>query len=98
DDPRESPSFELIHLLLERGAIVQYHDPHIPVAPAMRSWPDLPPLQSQPLTKALLSAQDAVLIATDHSAVDYAMVLKESKLIVDTRGIYQDPQPNVVKA
>jgi UDP-N-acetyl-D-glucosamine dehydrogenase len=49
DDPRESPSFELIHLLLERGAEVSYHDPHIPVAPGMRSWPDLPPLKSEPL-------------------------------------------------
>jgi UDP-N-acetyl-D-glucosamine dehydrogenase len=98
DDPRESPSFELIHLLLERGAIVQYHDPHIPVAPSMRSWPDLPALESQPLTKALLNAQDAVLIATDHSSVDYALVLGESRLLIDTRGVYQDPQPNVVKA
>jgi UDP-N-acetyl-D-glucosamine dehydrogenase len=98
DDPRESPSFELIHLLIERGAIVTYHDPHIPVAPSMRTWPDLPPLQSQSLTKEFLNAQDAVLIATEHSAIDYALVLKESKLLIDTRGVYQDPQPNVVKA
>lgn len=98
DDPRESPSFELLHLLLERGAIVQYHDPHIPVAPSMRSWPHLPVLESQPLTKALLNAQDAVLIATDHSGVDYSLVLRESSLLIDTRGVYQDPQPNVVKA
>ena len=98
DDPRESPSFELIHLLLERGAIVQYHDPHIPIAPAMRSWPNLPTLESQPLTKALLNAQDAVLLATDHSAVDYSLVLRESSLLVDTRGVYQEPQPNVRKA
>lgn len=98
DDPRESPSFELIRLLLDHGAIVQYHDPHLPTAPAMRSWADLPPLHSQPLTKELLNAQDAVLISTDHSVVDYAMVLRESTLIVDTRGVYHDPQPNVVKA
>jgi UDP-N-acetyl-D-glucosamine dehydrogenase len=98
DDPRESPSFELIHLLLERGAIVHYHDPHILVAPSMRSWSDLPAMESQPLTKALLNAQDAVLIATDHSSVDYALVLKESSLLIDTRGVYQNPQPNVVKA
>lgn len=98
DDPRESPSFELIHLLLERGAIVQYHDPYIAVAPSMRSWPDLPPLQSQALTKSMLNEQDAVVIATDHSVVDYALILAESKLVIDTRGVYQDPRPNVIKA
>ena len=98
DDPRESPSFELIHLLLERGAIVTYHDPHIPVAPSMRSWPDLPPLKSQDMTKELLNDQDAVLIATDHSSIDYALVLRESKLLVDSRGVYKDPQPNVIRA
>lgn len=98
DDPRESPSFELIHLLLERGAIVQYHDPHIAVAPSMRSWPDLPPLQSQALTKQLLNEQDAVVIATDHTAVDYALVVNEAKLVIDTRGVYQDPRANVIKA
>ena len=42
DDPRESPAFEIIHLLLHLGAEVAYHDPHIPVAPRMRSWPSLP--------------------------------------------------------
>jgi UDP-N-acetyl-D-glucosamine dehydrogenase len=83
---------------LERGAIVQYHDPHILVAPSMRSWPDLPAMESQPLTKALLNAQDAVLIATDHSSIDYSLVLRESSLLIDTRGVYKDPQPNVVKA
>ncbi len=98
DDPRESPSFELIHLLLERGAEVSYHDPHIPVAPGMRSWPDLPPLKSEPLSAKLLSSMDAVLISTEHSAVDYNLVLKESKLVVDTRGVYREPHSNVVKA
>jgi UDP-N-acetyl-D-glucosamine dehydrogenase len=98
DDPRESPSFALIHLLLEQGAVVQYHDPLIPIAPSMRSWSRLPPLASQPLTKELLNAQDAVLIATDHSTIDYPMVLRESRLVVDTRGVFQDSRPNLVKA
>ncbi len=98
DDVRESPSFELITLLLERGATVSYHDPHVPRAPSMRSWPDLPPLESQPLTPELVASVDAVLISTDHAAVDYAMVSENAQLIVDTRGVYRQPAPNVVQA
>jgi UDP-N-acetyl-D-glucosamine dehydrogenase len=71
DDPRESPAFELIHRLLTLGADVAYHDPHIPKAPSMRSWPDLPPMTSQPLTQENLQSIDAVLLATDHQDVDY---------------------------
>ena len=76
DDPRESPAFEIIEHLLQLGAEVAYHDPHVPEAPQMRSWPDLPPMvSSQPLTEELLAAQDAVVIVTDHSAVDYELVV-----------------------
>lgn len=88
DDPRESPAFEVIHRLLELGAEVVYHDPHIPRAPAMRSWPDLPALTSQPLTEAEIGAADAVLVVTDHKAVDYALVERSASLIIDTRGVY----------
>ncbi len=98
DDPRESPSFELMHRLLERGAEVSYHDPHIPHAPRMRSWPDLPPMESVELTADRLAGCDAVLIATDHSAVDYELVARSAPLIVDTRGVYRDRRPNVVRA
>jgi UDP-N-acetyl-D-glucosamine dehydrogenase len=98
DDPRESPSFELIELLLQRGARVDYHDPHLPMAPSMRSFPRLPPMKSVPLTPELLRTVDAVLIATDHSAVDYKMVLDHAPLIVDSRGVYREPHSNVVKA
>ena len=98
DDPRESPAFEILDLLLRRGAEVAYHDPHIPQAPRMRTWPNLPPLHSLPLTPATLAAHDAVLIVTDHRAVDYDLVAAHARLIVDTRGIYRQPLPNVVKA
>lgn len=98
DDPRESPSFELIDHLLRLGAEVTYHDPHISVAPSMRSWPDLPPMRSVNLTEEALRSSDAALIATDHSAVDYGMILKHASLIIDTRGVYREVRPNVVKA
>ena len=98
DDPRESPSFELIELLLERGAEVSYHDPHILETPRMRAHPHLRPMTSQPLTVELLGSMDVVLIATDHTAVDYALVAEHARLIVDTRGVYRQSRPNVVKA
>jgi UDP-N-acetyl-D-glucosamine dehydrogenase len=98
DDPRESASFELIDLLLHRGTRIAYHDPHIPRLPRMRSWPELPAMDSETLTPELLAAQDAVLIATDHTAVDYDLVAAHATLIVDTRGVYRKPRENVVKA
>lgn len=84
DDPRESPSFKLMELLLKRGARLTYNDPHIPVLPEMRSF-DTPRLASEPLTADWLAAQDLVLIATDHSAYDYDFIVRHSKLVVDTR-------------
>ena len=98
DDPRESPAFEIIDRLLALGAEVAYHDPHIPVAPAMRTWPDLPPMRSVPLGADRLRACDAVLLVTDHRAVDYRLVLEHAPLIVDTRGVLRDVDPRVVRA
>jgi UDP-N-acetyl-D-glucosamine dehydrogenase len=98
EDVRESPAFEIIDALLRRGAAVGYHDPHVPRVPRTRAWPDLVSLSSEALTAALLTAQDAVVIVTDHSAVDYDLVLRHAPLIIDSRGIYRQPMPNVVKA
>ncbi|MFV2073703.1 MAG: nucleotide sugar dehydrogenase [Thermoanaerobaculales bacterium] len=98
EDPRESPAFELIQRLLELGAEVAYHDPHIPTAPSMRSWPDLPPMTSRPLTRENLRAVDAVLVATDHTDVDYDLVLEHAPLIIDTRGVFRDRNNKVRQA
>lgn len=86
DDPRESPSFVLIEKLLERGAELTYHDPHVPVLPTMRKH-DLPEMASQELTQEFLSKQDAVLIATDHTAVNYDRVVEFAPLVIDTRNV-----------
>ncbi len=85
DDPRESPSFELMKLLLKRGAVLTYNDPHVPSLPKMRHYPDLPAMQSQELTPEYLAAQDCVLISTDHSAYDHDFIVKHSRLVLDTR-------------
>lgn len=84
DDPRESPGFELMDLLLKKGAKVSYNDPHIPSLPRMRHWPHLE-MDSTPLTAEYLAEQDCVLIATDHTAYDYEWIVANSKLVIDTR-------------
>ena len=84
DDPRESPSFKLMELLLQRGADLTYNDPHVPSLPKMRHY-DLPAMESQELTPAYLNSLDCVLIATDHSAYDYEMIVQHAKLVIDTR-------------
>jgi UDP-N-acetyl-D-glucosamine dehydrogenase len=83
DDLRESPSIELIELLRERGAKVDYNDPYIPVTPKQREH-DLR-MRSRKLTAAMVGSYDCVLIATDHSSYDYPWIVKNAKLVVDTR-------------
>jgi UDP-N-acetyl-D-glucosamine dehydrogenase len=85
DDPRESPSFELMQRLLQKGSVVTYNDPHILSLPQMRSWPDIPAMDSQELTPEFLAEQDCILIATDHTAYDYKFIVEHAPLVVDTR-------------
>jgi UDP-N-acetyl-D-glucosamine dehydrogenase len=84
DDPRESPGFELMDLLLEKGAEVEYNDPHIPSLPSMRKYPHLK-RESRPLSSEYLASRDCVLIVTDHSAYDWAWIVGQARLVVDTR-------------
>ena len=85
DDVRESPSFEIIRALRSLGAIVSYHDPHVPRIRAVRRH-DLQ-MVSVDLNPETLSRFDAVIVATDHDAVDYGMVADHAALIVDTRNV-----------
>ena len=84
DDPRESPGFALMDLLLQKGAVVEYNDPHIPNLPATRHYPHLR-MASQDLTEEYLRTRDCVLIVTDHSAYDWNWIVRHASLIVDTR-------------
>ena len=84
DDPRESPSFELMELLLERGAILTYSDPHVPKLPKMRHF-QLPAMSSTELTAEFLATQDCALISTDHTAFNYEHIVRHSLLVLDTR-------------
>jgi UDP-N-acetyl-D-glucosamine dehydrogenase len=85
DDPRESPSLKLIEIIEARGAHVDYHDPFIPSVPVTREHARLAGRRSVPLDAAVVASYDAVLIATDHDGVDYAGVVENAKLVIDTR-------------
>jgi UDP-N-acetyl-D-glucosamine dehydrogenase len=83
-DCRESPALALMDLLGSRGVIVSYHDPHVPHLPVAR--PNLALTgESQVLTLAWLSRQDAVILVTDHSAFDLGWIVEHSALVLDTR-------------
>ncbi len=83
DDVRESPSLELIELLKDKGAKVDYSDPYIPQTHRQRQY-DLR-MKSKKLTAKMLAGYDAVLIATNHSDYDYDWIVKHARLVVDTR-------------
>jgi len=85
DDLRESPSLTLIDMIEAQGATCDFHDPHIPVVPSTREHASLSGRASTPLDGKTLAGYDAVLIATDHSTVDYPLVARHARLIVDTR-------------
>jgi UDP-N-acetyl-D-glucosamine dehydrogenase len=100
DDPRESPGFELMDLLLHKGAEVNYNDPHIPVLPPMRHYPHLK-MASQELTPEYLQSQDCVVVATDHSAYDWNWIAQHTPLIIDTRNAMKNvssPRGRIVRA
>jgi UDP-N-acetyl-D-glucosamine dehydrogenase len=80
DDYRESPAIAVIRLLQAEGAKVTYHDPYVPSFRVEGLA-----MASQPLTAELLAAQDLVIIATDHSGIDYAWVVAHSRHVFDTR-------------
>lgn len=96
DDMRESPSVELIELLLSAGAHVDYSDPHVPYFPKMRRHQL--DLSSVTLSPESVAAYDLVLVATDHERFDFDMINKSARLIVDTRGVYREPAAHIVKA
>lgn len=100
DDVRESPSVTLIELLQQRGAKVDYHDPFIPAAKPMREH-NITHMRSVPLRPETVQKYDCVLISTDHTNVDYGMVVENAPLVVDTRNAtasIKAPAGRIVKA
>ncbi len=98
NDDRESPAYKIIASLIESGADVAYHDKFVPTIRPTRQWPEAPPLKSEPLNAKTIASQDAIMIITDHTSINYKLIAKYAKLIIDTRGIYRKPLRNVIKA
>jgi len=83
DDPRESPSFKLMEILMDKGAEMDYNDPFVPVLPSMRHY-DIQ-RESVELTPENLAKYDCVLVSTDHTQYDWDFIVEHAQLVVDTR-------------
>ena len=96
NDMHEFPSAEIMRLLTELGANASYADPFMPKFTAMRDYAF--DLNSLALTPAALAACDCVLLATDHDACDYDMILEHAALILDARARYREKSNNFFNA
>jgi UDP-N-acetyl-D-glucosamine dehydrogenase len=85
-DLRESPALDIIHLLRQKGALVEYHDPHVPSF----TYEELAMSSVADLAGALAQA-DCVVMATDHAAYDWVEVGRIARSIVDTRHVISMP-------
>ncbi|HXN84076.1 MAG TPA: nucleotide sugar dehydrogenase [Myxococcales bacterium] len=85
DDCRESPCIRVIELLRQKGAAVDYHDPYVPKMKEMRHQPKYMLEMASADLATSVAAADAVVILTDHDCIDYAQVVRDAKLVVDTR-------------
>ncbi len=94
-DARESPALKILELLEKRGAKVRYHDPYVPQVSLPNPGETL---TSVPLTDEVLDWADCVIIATDHTGVDYRWVAERARLVIDTRNALRDFRaPHVVR-
>ena len=96
DDMRESPAVQVMELLRDAGADLNYADPHVAVFPKMREHRF--DLSSVELTAESIASYDCVVLLTDHDAFDYELVIENARLLVDSRGRYRESRANLVKA
>jgi UDP-N-acetyl-D-glucosamine dehydrogenase len=90
DDDRESPSYHLMDLLQNRGGLVSYFDPHVPVIRPSREHSNWAGTRSVTWNSETISSFDVVLIATAHDAINYKDLGEWSRCIVDTRNAMTD--------
>ncbi len=87
DDMRESPALKLMDIFSARGAEVAYHDPHLPVVLPSRHYQEWAGMRSLDLHPQAIAGFDCVVIATDHDAIDYRVLVESARLVVDTRNV-----------
>jgi len=95
DDIREAPSLSIIDILMKKGAHVQYSDPYLPIVPKTRKYNF--DMESINLTVENIYSFDVIILSTDHDNFDYNLLKERSKLIVDTRGVFE-PANNIFRA
>ncbi len=88
EDTRVSPALAILKRLEAMGVACDFHDPYFPVMPLTRDDPDLAGRRSVALTAETVAGYDAVLVATDHTRVDYALVARSARLLLDTRNAF----------
>jgi len=96
DDMRESPALDVMGLLMTRGAEVAYADPFVPEVHG-REWSGGYDIRAVDLKRGSIKQYDCVVIVTDHKSFDYAALLDEADVIVDTRNAIKQPHPKVFK-
>ena len=96
DDMRESPALDVMGLLLARGADVSYADPFVPEVHG-REWSGGYDVKAVEMKRGSIGRYDCVVIVTDHKTFDYAALLEEADVIVDTRNAIKQPHPHVFR-
>jgi UDP-N-acetyl-D-glucosamine dehydrogenase len=96
NDIRESPALDLLALLHQRGAQLDYTDPFVPDLPGS-SWPQGIDLRHVPVAELPAEAYDCVVIVTDHSSFDYAQLQRVARVVVDTRNAIAEPGAHVTR-
>lgn len=98
EDTRESPALYILNRLEAMGAACDYHDPYFPVMPLTRDHAALAGRRSVELTETVVRGYDAVVVTTDHTNVDYDLVGRSARLILDTRNVFDGVQRKVTAA
>ena len=96
DDMRESPSVEIMQMMQNVGADVEYSDNYVPAFPKMRKYNF--DMQSVHLDAESIAQYDCIVVGTNHDDFDYSLILDNAKLIVDARGVYRGNHENVIHA
>jgi UDP-N-acetyl-D-glucosamine dehydrogenase len=81
-DVRESPAEKIVELLRKEGAVVSYHDPHVPSFTV-----DGHELHSEASLRKFLASQDCAVVVADHDAIDWTLVLQYAPMVIDTRNV-----------
>ena len=97
DDERESPSYVLMSLLAGRGAEIEYYDPYVPAIKPTREHPQWAGKKSVRWNRATVASFDLVLIATNHSSVNYRELADWADCVVDTRNAMAAIPPSKAK-